>query len=212
MDAVDILLVCLVGFSVLVFFIVENLEESRKPCDETNESRVIYDSKRKTATGRCLLESVKARDGRGVEKTSCAVAEADRESLVSGSIVKDVGDQREDGFFDDWEGIERTELEKVFGEAVVFVSCKSNADGIDEDVKLQLYGLQKIALEGTCHESQPMALKLSARAKWNAWKQLGSMNREMAMEEYVNILAQAIPGWKAVDAGANIDPVEQILS
>ncbi|KAL0450201.1 UNVERIFIED_CONTAM: Acyl-CoA-binding domain-containing protein 3 [Sesamum latifolium] len=162
MDAVDILLVCLVGFSVLMFLIVENLEESRKPCDEIDDSRIVYDSKRKTAPGRCLLESVKAKDDRGEEKTSCAVAEADRESLVSGILLR----------------------------------MLSNADGIDEDVKLQLYGLQKIALEGTCHESQPMALKLSARAKWNAWKQLGSMNREMAMEEYINILAQAIPGWK----------------
>lgn len=70
---------------------------------------------------------------------------------------------------DDWEGIERTELEKVFGAAVVFVGSANNADLIStlgSDVKTQLYGLHKIATQGPCHEPQPMALKLSARAKW----------------------------------------------
>lgn len=70
---------------------------------------------------------------------------------------------------DDWEGIERTELERLFGAAVAFVGNKNNADRISSlgsDVKLQLYGLHKIATEGPCHESQPMALKVSARANW----------------------------------------------
>lgn len=68
--------------------------------------------------------------------------------------------------FDDWEGIERTELEKLFGKAVAFVSSKSNADLLDRNLKLQLYGLHKVATEGPCHESRPIPLKLSARAKW----------------------------------------------
>ncbi|KAJ0098084.1 hypothetical protein Patl1_28561 [Pistacia atlantica] len=49
---------------------------------------------------------------------------------------------------DDWEGIERTELERLFGVAVAFVGNKSNADRISRlgsDVKMQLYGLHKIA-------------------------------------------------------------------
>ncbi|CAK9163313.1 unnamed protein product, partial [Ilex paraguariensis] len=73
-----------------------------------------------------------------------------------------------DGSFDDWEGIERTELEKRFGAAVVFVGSKSSAalvSGLDSDVRLLLYGLQKVALDGPCLKPQPMALKVSARAK-----------------------------------------------
>ncbi|XP_031277971.1 acyl-CoA-binding domain-containing protein 3-like isoform X1 [Pistacia vera] len=98
---------------------------------------------------------------------------------------------------DDWEGIETTELERLFGVAVAFVGNKSNADRISRlgsDVKLQLYGLHKIATEGPCHEPQPMALKVSARANWNAWKQLGDMDPEVAMEQYVTVLLRSIPG------------------
>ncbi|KAI3451949.1 hypothetical protein Pfo_008614 [Paulownia fortunei] len=242
MDAVDIWLLCVVGFSVLVFLIVDSLEESRKTCHEADQSSVINDSESKTRTGPYFFESVKASDDQEDEKGVGADGEAEKqlvsegfkravfqeireeeaENLVKASSEKSAGfcsglldvsgktredvcrnmgvseydGNGEEEILDDWEGIERTELEKIFGEAVVFVSYKSNADQIDGDVKLQLYGLQKVALEGTCHGSQPMALKVSARAKWNAWQKLGNMSREMAMEKYVNILVKAIPGWK----------------
>lgn len=68
----------------------------------------------------------------------------------------------------EWEGIERSEIEKKFMEAMEFVGEKGyigNCDG-DDDVEMELYGLQKVAMEGPCREPQPMPLKLSARAKW----------------------------------------------
>ncbi|POO00752.1 Acyl-CoA-binding protein, ACBP [Trema orientale] len=70
---------------------------------------------------------------------------------------------------DDWVGIERTELERLFGAAMVYVGSMSNADRVsvlDNDLKMKLYGLHKIATQGPCLEPQPMALKVSARAKW----------------------------------------------
>ncbi|MED6196009.1 hypothetical protein PIB30_043197 [Stylosanthes scabra] len=99
---------------------------------------------------------------------------------------------------DDWEGIERTELEKRFGEAVSFVGSKVNAEAVaslGSAVKMKLYGYHRIATEGPCREPQPMALKFSARAKWNAWQQLGIMSPEIAMERYINLLSDNIPGW-----------------
>ncbi|XAR51345.1 hypothetical protein NMG60_11005947 [Bertholletia excelsa] len=99
-------------------------------------------------------------------------------------------------------GIERTELEKRFGAAVVFVGSKSNAvriSGLASDIKMQLYGLHKVAIEGHCNVPQPMALKVSARAKWNAWQQLGEMSREMAMEQYISLLSMCIPEWMGED-------------
>lgn len=66
---------------------------------------------------------------------------------------------------DDWVGIERTELERLFGEALVFVGSRSNSEKVS-GLKKKLYGLQKIATQGPCLEPQPMALKVSARAKW----------------------------------------------
>ncbi|XVF15456.1 hypothetical protein REPUB_Repub09cG0155100 [Reevesia pubescens] len=128
------------------------------------------------------------------ESTEIEVAKEDEEenegdcSLMEGSFDED----------DDWEGIERTELEKDFGAAVCFLECRSNANQslkLGNDIKIQLYGLHKIATEGPCYEPQPMALKLSARAKWNAWKRLGNMSPEAAMEQYITILSRSIPGW-----------------
>ncbi|TYI50339.1 hypothetical protein E1A91_D12G095500v1 [Gossypium mustelinum] len=103
---------------------------------------------------------------------------------------------------DDWEGIERTELEKDFGAAVSFLVQKSNADQdlkLGNDLKMQLYGLHKIATQGPCHEPQPMPFKLSARAKWNAWKKLGNMSLEAAMELYITLVSRSIPGWMQPD-------------
>ena len=73
---------------------------------------------------------------------------------------------------DDWEGVERSELERGFAEAVNYVECGGKGREEDRlarlgsDVQMQLYGLHKVALEGPCLESQPMALMVSARTKW----------------------------------------------
>ncbi|KAL7085283.1 hypothetical protein ACP275_14G273100 [Erythranthe tilingii] len=104
---------------------------------------------------------------------------------------------------DDWEGIERSELEKVFAEAVNYVEYGGKGENrnddrlakIGSDVQMELYGLHKVAVEGPCHEPQPMALKVSARAKWNAWQRLGSMNQDDAMEKYITVLSDTIPHW-----------------
>lgn len=99
---------------------------------------------------------------------------------------------------DDWEGIEKSELEKRFGAAIAYVGSGSGGDALSKlssDVQMQLYGLQKVATEGPCYESQPLALKVSARAKWHAWQRLGNMNPDMAMEQYITILSENIPGW-----------------
>lgn len=69
-------------------------------------------------------------------------------------------------FEDDWEGIERSELDKVFMAATEFVVGSDSMASIGSDVQMELYGLHKVATEGPCREPQPMPLKLSARAKW----------------------------------------------
>ncbi|KAK7406473.1 hypothetical protein VNO78_08099 [Psophocarpus tetragonolobus] len=112
-------------------------------------------------------------------------------------------DSREDE--DDWEGIERTELEKRFGAAVVFVGSK-NSVNLSNDVKMKLHGYHRIATQGPCHEPQPMALKFSARAKWIAWRQLGIMSPEQAMEKYISLLSERIPDWAAENPNDNAKP------
>ncbi|KAM0057941.1 putative acyl-CoA-binding protein, ACBP [Helianthus debilis subsp. tardiflorus] len=122
-------------------------------------------------------------------------------SLVQEVFVKSVEvkvDEEDEVFDDDWQGIETTELEKTFGAAVAFMDSKSSADRvnlIDNEVKVELYGLHKVAIEGSCFEPQPMALKVSARANWNSWKRLENFGREDAMEQYITLLSQHVPDW-----------------
>eukprot|EP00262_Sarcandra_glabra_P011013 TRINITY_DN26718_c0_g1_i1.p1 TRINITY_DN26718_c0_g1~~TRINITY_DN26718_c0_g1_i1.p1 ORF type:complete len:356 (-),score=101.00 TRINITY_DN26718_c0_g1_i1:239-1189(-) len=127
---------------------------------------------------------------------------------IEGVVEEKIGGDEREGFFsdeDEWEGIERSELEKLFGAASTFVGS-GNGDVLakfDSDVQMQLYGLYKIATEGPCYEHQPLALKVSTRAKWHAWQQLGKMNPEEAMEQYVTLLSDRIPGWMGRIPGGN---------
>ncbi|KAL6512840.1 hypothetical protein OROHE_019630 [Orobanche hederae] len=138
MNPVEIFLFCVVAFSVAAVLIIGCLEPEASEEEEDDD------------------DSVGA-------MSSC-------EKSGFGSAISDINGNKEEESIDDdwiWEGIERTELEKVFGEALVYVSCNNGDDGIhDEDVKLELYGLSKIALEGPCCGSRPMALEVSARSKW----------------------------------------------
>ncbi|OMO56526.1 Acyl-CoA-binding protein, ACBP [Corchorus capsularis] len=130
------------------------------------------------------------------EEEEIEVLECEEEN--GGDCLKEGLSDDDDDDDDDWEGIERSELEKDFGAAVLFMECTSNDDQmlkLGNDVKMQLYGFHKIATEGPCHEPQPLALKLSARAKWNAWKRLGNMSPDMAMEQYITLLSRNIPDW-----------------
>ncbi|KAK8328290.1 hypothetical protein V6Z12_A11G242400 [Gossypium hirsutum] len=129
----------------------------------------------------------------GDKTTEIGLAEEDEEEIevLEDCLNKGLSD-------DDWEGIERTELEKDFGAAVCFLESRNNADQIlklGNNLKMQLYALQKVATEGPCHETHPMAFKLSARAKWNAWKRLGNVSPEAAMEQYITLLSRSIPGY-----------------
>ncbi|OVA14735.1 Acyl-CoA-binding protein [Macleaya cordata] len=109
---------------------------------------------------------------------------------------------------DDWEGIESTELDEIFSAATAFVATAAAdrlSQKVSNDVQLQLYGLYKIATEGPCSTPQPSALKMTARAKWNAWQKLGAMPPEEAMEKYIMIVSELYPSWAAGSAAKRKD-------
>ncbi|KAJ1273519.1 hypothetical protein BS78_06G287000 [Paspalum vaginatum] len=96
----------------------------------------------------------------------------------------------------DWEGVESTELDEEFSAASAFVAASAaSGTSVPEEAQLRLYGLYKIATEGPCTAPQPSALKLKARAKWNAWHKLGAMPTEEAMQEYITIVHELFPNW-----------------
>jgi len=61
---------------------------------------------------------------------------------------------------------------------------------INDQVKLQFYGLYKQATVGDCQESAPWKINLVARAKWDAWNSLKGTNKEEAMKKYVKLFDQ----------------------
>ncbi|MCL7032751.1 hypothetical protein MKW94_010447 [Papaver nudicaule] len=102
---------------------------------------------------------------------------------------------------EEWEGIERSEVENFFATASTFVNNSGEVlSRLSSDVQMQLYGLHKVATEGPCYEPQPMALMVSARAKWHAWQRLGNMSPEAAMEQYAALLSENVPGWTGINA------------
>ncbi|CAA0824697.1 Acyl-CoA-binding domain-containing protein 2 [Striga hermonthica] len=126
----------------------------------------------------------------------------------SGSEREVIGDFSDSD--DDWEGVESTELDELFSAATAFIAATAAdrvAVKVSNDVQLQLYGLYKIATEGPCSTPQPSALKMTARAKWQAWQKLGAMPPEEAMEKYIAIVTELYPTWAAGAATGPMGPV-----
>ncbi|KAG7026950.1 Acyl-CoA-binding domain-containing protein 3, partial [Cucurbita argyrosperma subsp. argyrosperma] len=179
----------------------------------------VFDESADRASGeeRTYRGEENVRDGVEVEEF-----ESDR-SKKSGGVNKEGSAEVISVEDDDWVGIDRTELEKEFEAVVKFVKIHDTEDpNFGDELKMRLSGLHKIAMEGCCREPPPLALKISARSKCstdlmngfyllilsskafvrfvkldsrNAWKQLGNMTPEVAMERYINLVSENIPGW-----------------
>ncbi|KAB5531604.1 hypothetical protein DKX38_018274 [Salix brachista] len=126
----------------------------------------------------------------------------DVDSVVAeqGSVRNDSlsGNDSDDDDDDDWEGVESTELDEMFSAATAFVAATAadrNSLKASSDLQLQLYGYYKIATEGPCTSPPPSALKMTARAKWQAWQKLGAMPPEDAMQKYIDIVTELYPTW-----------------
>ncbi|KAB2596834.1 acyl-CoA-binding domain-containing protein 1-like [Pyrus ussuriensis x Pyrus communis] len=126
---------------------------------------------------------------------SSAAIEAESVVAEHGSVRNDSSEADSD---DDWEGVESTELDELFSAATAFVAAAAvDRQKVSSDAQLKLYGLYKIATEGPCSAPQPSALKMTARAKWQAWQKLGAMPPEDAMEKYIDIVTELYPNWAA---------------
>ncbi|XP_058725130.1 uncharacterized protein LOC131596488 isoform X2 [Vicia villosa] len=139
-----------------------------------------------------VVKSGDSTEEKSIEYVEETTGESSGEKLVS--VVVNEGEENDDEDWE-WEGIERSEVEKTFMEAVEFVAEKGYIGKCDDDLEMELYGLERVVIEGPCREPQPMPLKLSARAKWNAWQKLGNMSPEVAMEQYISLLSDKFPGW-----------------
>lgn len=69
-------------------------------------------------------------------------------------------------------------------------SDSSSANQINDETKLKFYALYKQATVGKCNTSQPWAVQVVERAKWNAWNALGNMSQETAMLKYCDLFLE----------------------
>ncbi|XP_062952608.1 enoyl-CoA delta isomerase 2 isoform X2 [Cynocephalus volans] len=61
------------------------------------------------------------------------------------------------------------------------------------EVKLKLYALYKQATEGPCNLPKPGVFDLINKAKWDAWNALGSLPKETARQNYVDLVSSLSP-------------------
>ncbi|XP_059840823.1 acyl-CoA-binding domain-containing protein 6 isoform X1 [Hypanus sabinus] len=64
---------------------------------------------------------------------------------------------------------------------------------------LYLYGRFKQAKFGKCNIPKPGFFDFEGRQKWEAWKELGDMTAQQAMEEYVAAVKELDPEWQTKD-------------
>ncbi|XP_075826024.1 enoyl-CoA delta isomerase 2-like [Microtus pennsylvanicus] len=72
-------------------------------------------------------------------------------------------------------------------------------------VKLQLYGLYKQATDGPCNMPKPGVFDLVNKAKWEAWNVLGSLPKETAKQNYVDLVSSLSPSSEASSKGKSRD-------
>lgn len=73
-----------------------------------------------------------------------------------------------------------------FSEAIEKV--KTLSERPDNETLLKLYGLYKQATVGNCNISQPWAVQVEARAKWEAWNSHYNKSKQTAENEYVQLV------------------------
>lgn len=69
---------------------------------------------------------------------------------------------------------------------------KSGSYQPSNDMMLKFYSFFKQATEGPCKKDKPGFWDVVNRAKWEAWKKLGDMPKEEAMQSYVNELHKIV--------------------
>lgn len=86
-----------------------------------------------------------------------------------------------------------SEIENKFNRAAKFL--QSNVDKIDQSLLLEFYGLYKQATVGKCNTKKPGIFNLQQKSKWNSWNNLGEMEKQKAMEIYIEKIDKFDSEW-----------------
>lgn len=83
-------------------------------------------------------------------------------------------------------------IEAQFQQAIDQVKNSSASKPPSQDLKLEMYGLYKQALEGDVKGSAPSMLNPVGRAKHKAWAKQKGMSKEEAMQAYIEKVEAAL--------------------
>eukprot|EP00403_Amphidinium_massartii_P015730 CAMPEP_0178420550 /NCGR_PEP_ID=MMETSP0689_2-20121128/26190_1 /TAXON_ID=160604 /ORGANISM="Amphidinium massartii, Strain CS-259" /LENGTH=273 /DNA_ID=CAMNT_0020042035 /DNA_START=25 /DNA_END=843 /DNA_ORIENTATION=+ len=83
-----------------------------------------------------------------------------------------------------------------FDDAVAWVGSSAGSE-LSTNVKLSLYGCFKQAKVGDCQGTKPWGFE--AAMKWESWSSQRGSSTEEAMAKYVELLSEAVPGWRSGD-------------
>ncbi|KAJ9455758.1 Acyl-CoA-binding protein [Diplonema papillatum] len=85
--------------------------------------------------------------------------------------------------------------QELFEKASYLVKHAPAKESTNEE-KLKVYGLFKQATVGDVEGSQPWAVQVEARAKWDAWAANKGMSKEDAQKKYVEHVAAGDAKWQ----------------
>uniref|UniRef100_A0A1A8P4W6 Enoyl-CoA delta isomerase 2 n=1 Tax=Nothobranchius rachovii TaxID=451742 RepID=A0A1A8P4W6_9TELE len=74
------------------------------------------------------------------------------------------------------------------------------------EVKLKIYALFKQATQGPCNTPKPGMLDFINKAKWDAWKSLGSISQDQARQQYCDLIGSMLKAEEGSSAQAAAQP------
>lgn len=86
------------------------------------------------------------------------------------------------------------DLEETFNRAAKHL--QTLVSELNNTELLTFYAFYKQATVGPCDIPRPNWYQTQAKQKWEAWKNLGDMSREVAMENYISALKNVNPSWE----------------
>jgi acyl-CoA-binding protein len=100
---------------------------------------------------------------------------------------------------------EEPSLDERFKSATSYIKKEGANLSLGSTDLLELYGFFKQATIGKCNQPGPsMWHGMEKKAKWNAWNELGNMNKETAMLGYINkVTSVAGEGWESGGGDSN---------
>ena len=84
--------------------------------------------------------------------------------------------------------LEATDTGEVTSDEFEFACETAKRLQLDDEQRLQLYGLYKQATVGDINTSKPMALDMVGSAKWNSWKSFEGFPKKAAAQAYVYLV------------------------